>query len=232
MKYTDNIIIDLYNLGLNDKEIGERIGKSHTYVRLIRLELGILSHSQVRRQKIKDQIKDLTNLGYTDKKIGNIMGLNHRTVMFHRKSMDIAASMPELNYQNDYDRIRGYMIRNSKFMSKRRNIEFNLHYTDFELPDCCPILGIKLKYRRESDGNSYDHATLDRINNNIGYTKGNVIVISRLANSMKNQANFDQIRLFSTNMIKLINYYENQGALGSITDVFSAIKLRKLSLDS
>lgn len=142
----------------------------------------------------------------------------------------LKCKMPENVYLTQYDRIRGYMIRNTKFMSGRRNIYFDLKYTDFEIPEYCPILGLKLTYMSESNGNDPSHASLDRIDNNLGYVKGNVFVISRLANAMKNSASFDQLDLFCVNMKKLIDYKRNQGALGSITDVFGDFS-PKLSLD-
>ena len=80
-------------------------------------------------------------------------------------------------------------------------------------------------------GEKPENHSLDRIDNSKGYIKGNVIVISRLANAMKNEANFEQLELFSENILKLINFYKNQGALGSITDVFDNFS-PKLSLDS
>lgn len=128
--------------------------------------------------------------------------------------------MPENTYTNKYDRIRGYIIRNSKYTAGRRGIYFNLKYTDFELPKYCPILGVKLEYGAGNDGNSPYHATLDRIDNNKGYIPGNVMVISRLANAMKNQADFTQLETFITNYSLLINYYKKYGALGNITDIF------------
>jgi hypothetical protein len=149
-----------------------------------------------------------------------------------RRFYNIPSLMPENNYKNNYDREKGYIIRNCKFMSSRRNIYFSLNYWDFEIPEYCPILNIKLTYRHESDGNDFSHASLDRIDNSKGYIKGNVIVISRLANSMKNSANFEQLLTFCENMKILINHYKNQGALGNITDVFSNYKIKKFSLDS
>ena len=138
--------------------------------------------------------------------------------------------MLERTYNTKYDRIRGYIIRNTKFMAKRRGIYFNLKYTDFELPKYCPILGIELEYGSGSNGNSPQHATLDRIDNSKGYVPGNIMVISRLANAMKNSASFQQIKDFSTNYSLLINYINEHGTLGNITDIFPHWK--KLSLDS
>ena len=144
-----------------------------------------------------------------------------------RKYYNIPCKFPENSYLTESDRIKGYIIRNSKFMAKRRGIYFNLTYHDFEIPKYCPILGIKLKYLSESDGNSFDHATLDRIDNSKGYIKGNVIVISRLANAMKNAANFNQLQSFCDKIPKLINHYETHGVLGSISDVFGSFETKE-----
>ena len=115
-------------------------------------------------------------------------------------------------------------------MLKKRGIHFDLKYTDFELPEYCPILGMKLEYGSGNDGNAPNHATLDRINNSKGYIPGNVMIISRLANAMKNESSFEQLQTFITNYKYLINYINEHGALGNITDIFPHWK--KLSLDS
>lgn len=138
--------------------------------------------------------------------------------------------MPENKYESEYDRIKGYIIRNSKYMAKRRGIYFNITYKDFELPKFCPILGIELEYGSGHDGNSSQHATLDRIDNSKGYIPGNIMIISRLANAMKNSSNFQQLKQFITNYSLLINYIDNHGTLGNITDIFP--HWQKLSLDS
>lgn len=147
-----------------------------------------------------------------------------------RNLFGLAPKMPEITYDTEYDRIRGYIIRNSKYCAKRRNIEFSIKYTDFELPELCPILGIKLEYGVGHDGNAPQHATLDRIDNTKGYVPGNVMIVSRLANAMKNEASFNQLQTFITNYSYLINYINEHGTLGNITDIFPHWK--KLSLDS
>jgi len=148
-----------------------------------------------------------------------------------RNLLGLLPKMPERVYLNQHDRIRGYMIRNTKFMSKRRGLEFNLTYQDLEIPEYCPYLGIKLTYMHESGGQDPSHASIDRIDNNKGYIKGNIIVVSRMANAMKNCASLDQLETFCNNSLKLINFYKNQGALGSITDIFGEFT-SKLSLTS
>ena len=147
-----------------------------------------------------------------------------------RKYFNLPNKMQKNNYEDKYTRIKGYIIRNSKYMAKRRNIEFNITLHDFELPKYCPILGIEIKYGAGNDGNAFDHATLDRIDNSKGYVKNNVMIISRLANAMKNQASFDQLELFNKNYGLLLNYIKEHGTLGNITDMFP--HWEKLSLDS
>ena len=147
-----------------------------------------------------------------------------------RNLFGLDPKMFENNYDSEYDRIRGYIIRNSKYCAKRRGIHFDLKYTDFELPEYCPILGMTLEYGAGNDGNAPNHATLDRIDNSKGYIPGNVMIISRLANAMKNESSFDQLQTFITNYKYLINYINEHGALGNITDIFPHWK--KLSLDS
>ena len=147
-----------------------------------------------------------------------------------RNLFGLTPKMTEITYDTEYDRIRGYIIRNSKYCAKRRNIEFSIKYTDFELPEVCPILGIKLEYGAGHDGNAPQHATLDRIDNTKGYVPGNVMIVSRLANAMKNEASFNQLQTFITNYSYLINYINEHGTLGNITDIFPHWK--KLSLDS
>ena len=115
-------------------------------------------------------------------------------------------------------------------MAKRRGIYFNLKPSDFELPERCPILGYKLEYGVGNDGNGPRHATLDRIDNSKGYIPGNVMIISRLANAMKNESSFTELNNFIKNYSILLNNIDKHGIRGSITDIFPNWK--KLSLDS
>jgi len=222
------MILLYHSQGLNDTDVGLRIGLSREQSGFYRRKLGLSINSYSKTLKLKEKIIELNNMGLNDKEIGKILNKNHRTIFYHRRRLNLLSPDAQISYKNEYDRIRGYIIRNTKFMAKRRNIDFNLTFEDFELPDYCPLLNIKLTYRNESNGNNFSHATLDRIDNSKGYIKGNIMIISRLANSMKNEANFEQLATFCKNILTLINNYKNQGALGSITDVFPDIKLKEI----
>lgn len=62
----------------------------------------------------------------------------------------------------------------------------------------CPLLGIKLTW---DDGCTYSPTsrTLDRIDPSKGYVKGNVWIISKLANQMKSTATFEQFETMYNN---------------------------------
>jgi len=195
-------------------------------------------------QQTADKIEILINQNYTDKEISELINIPRRRIGYIRECFGLKPAFTHNNYLSKEDRIKGYMIRNVKYSSKRRNLDFDLHYEDIKLPEYCPLLNIKLNYNNNKNhkilnlGNDYDklnfndisRATIDRIDNSKGYIKGNIIVLSRLANAMKNEANFEQLETFSINIIKLINFYKNHGALGNITDIF--FNNEELNLDS
>jgi hypothetical protein len=87
------------------------------------------------------------------------------------------------------------LVAKAKQRNKKRNRPFNITYKDIIIPAYCPILGVPLK--RGAIGGSTGSPTLDRYDNNLGYTKDNTWVISYLANCMKSHATIDQLVKFS-----------------------------------
>lgn len=83
----------------------------------------------------------------------------------------------------------------AKSRAKSKNIPFDLCEEDFDLPTHCPILGVELCV--SISGLSDMSYSLDRIVPELGYVKGNVQVISHLANSMKFTANPETLKLFA-----------------------------------
>ena len=84
------------------------------------------------------------------------------------------------------------MLRDAVKRSKKKKTKVTLTKKDIQnmAVQHCPILGIKLIIGSQDWFNS---PSLDRIDNNKGYTKDNVIMVSHMANSIKNQATPDQI---------------------------------------
>jgi hypothetical protein len=90
----------------------------------------------------------------------------------------------------------------AKSNAKDNKYDFNLEIEDIIIPEKCPYLNIDLvtdfELRR-----SPNYFSIDRIDSTKGYVKGNVQVISMLANTMKNNANNEQLRIFAENVLKL-----------------------------
>lgn len=74
-----------------------------------------------------------------------------------------------------------------------RGIAFDITADDIRAPERCPILDIPLRRGGNGRGPSPDSPSVDRIIPELGYVRGNVIVISHLANSIKTNATPEQI---------------------------------------
>jgi len=81
----------------------------------------------------------------------------------------------------------------AKQRAKRDGFDFNLSKEDITIPSVCPVLGIDLRVNAGGRAPTDNSPTLDRIHPKIGYIKGNIIVISSLANRIKSSANHRQI---------------------------------------
>jgi hypothetical protein len=84
------------------------------------------------------------------------------------------------------------MLRVKKSFCKTQNIAFNLTEADITpLPTHCPVLGMKLNYAAE--GRVDNSPSLDRLVPALGYVQGNVKIISRRANRIKNDGTAEEI---------------------------------------
>jgi len=110
--------------------------------------------------------------------------------------------------------------------ANKSGVKFAINENDLQYPLNCPLLDIPLNYDNPKAG-AKNAPSLDKIIPELGYVPGNVIIMSRLANTMKNCANLKQLRKFSENIIKLIDKIETDGALGDITDIFPHVKLKE-----
>lgn len=100
----------------------------------------------------------------------------------------------KINETNKYIWIR------AKLRAKRLNINFNLQESDVVIPFTCPIFGIELKVNEiKRDINS---PSIDRINNTLGYIKGNILIVSWKANHIKNDATLNEMNLILKNFNK------------------------------
>jgi len=77
--------------------------------------------------------------------------------------------------------------------AKQRAVKYgrdcDLEIEDIKIGECCPVLGEKF-----GASNTDMAPTLDRVNNDFGYVKGNVVVISKKANRLKSNASIEDVR--------------------------------------
>ena len=80
--------------------------------------------------------------------------------------------------------VRDQMVRSAKSRALAKGIPFDLAPQDVVFPEVCPVLGFPLAI--SPTGHPWDASpSLDRIRPELGYMKGNVRVISHLANAIK-----------------------------------------------
>lgn len=92
---------------------------------------------------------------------------------------------------------------NIKKRCKKDGVVFDIKPTDIVIPEYCPALGFKLVR-----GRGFDAASVDRIIPELGYIKSNIVVVSRLANMMKNAGTVEQmmsVALFYKNLMESRN---------------------------
>lgn len=78
--------------------------------------------------------------------------------------------------------------------AKTRGIPFSLTQEDLPpIPEKCPVLGIKLTLEVGNGHCKPSSVSLDRIDNNVGYTKSNVRFISNRANGLKSDATDEEL---------------------------------------
>ena len=108
-----------------------------------------------------------------------------------------------------------YMFRGAKKRAKASGIPFSLEIEDIVIPETCPVFGFPLVKNLGGKGPSSLSPSLDRIIPELGYVKGNIQVISYLANKMKSNATQEQLSLFAkwinNNLIK--NQEEDSGTV-------------------
>lgn len=105
--------------------------------------------------------------------------------------------------QKRASRIRNFvhaLWRAAKDRADRRGLEFNIEESDIIIPKICPLLNIPIEFGTKENYNN--SPSLDRIDNTKGYIKGNIWVISKKANTMKNSATLEELHTFCTNMLR------------------------------
>lgn len=90
----------------------------------------------------------------------------------------------------------------AKGRARKKGLEFNIELKDIHIPKKCPILKVPIICSTRYS------PSIDRIYPNKGYVKGNIAVISALANSMKANATPQELLIFAKNIKKYMDLYQ------------------------
>lgn len=130
---------------------------------------------------------------------------NEYNKMYHRKRME------DPEYREHRNKIRRKFAQSEKGVllriratAKKQGIPFNLTEEDVAIPDVCPVLGIPLNKNAGNGRNTTrdDSVSVDRLIPELGYVKGNVVVMSFKANRMKNNGTVEELKA-------LVSFLEN-----------------------
>lgn len=96
------------------------------------------------------------------------------------------------------------MLNRARARAKKYGLDFNLEESDIFIPTHCPLLGIELFIAEGRKTVKDNSASLDRIDPSKGYVKGNILVISNKANTMKSNATPQELLKLATNLIRYV----------------------------
>lgn len=97
------------------------------------------------------------------------------------------------------------MLVEAKSRAKARSIVFDIIVDDVQWNNICPVLNIPIVINNKGKGGLDNSPALDRINNDKGYVKGNVRIISNRANKLKNDATKEEVKLLLENWEKVLS---------------------------
>jgi hypothetical protein len=95
------------------------------------------------------------------------------------------------------------LYSSAKRRAEIKGMDFNIEESDIVVPEKCPLLEIDLFVGKGSVHKN--SPSLDRIDPSKGYIKGNVMVISYKANTIKSNATPSEILRLVSNLIKHIH---------------------------
>lgn len=94
------------------------------------------------------------------------------------------------------------ILYRAKDRAKRFGREFDITEEDVLWNTVCPIFKIPIDYEVKGSPSNNSPA-LDRIDNSMGYIRGNVRVISQRANELKRDATYEEIKLLYENFFEV-----------------------------
>jgi len=110
-----------------------------------------------------------------------------------------------LRRQREYRRERpeAYLLVHAKVRANRTGCKFTITLADIKIPKRCPVLNIPLV---QGEGKPiFGSPTIDRLNNDRGYTPDNIIIMSRRANILKRDATLKEMKKLAQFYLRIID---------------------------
>jgi len=110
-----------------------------------------------------------------------------------KRHYDLNPELYKSKRERDNLKLPERILARVKSRSKIKGIPFDLTVDDITVPTHCPVLGMELIVGKGAGGWVHSSPSLDRISPHLGYTKGNVRVISARANLLKSDATIEEL---------------------------------------
>ena len=92
-----------------------------------------------------------------------------------------------------------YLWKGAKKRAKDKQLDFDIEVSDIIIPQFCPLLHIPIIHKTGTGKRRPDSPSLDRIDNSLGYVKGNILVVSWRANFLKSDSEFQELQRLVNN---------------------------------
>jgi len=134
-----------------------------------------------------------------------------RSLIAKLKRQEPGEAEKQYSHKRDYYRAnpKKYLLMLAKKRCKNTGIKFDLCESDFEIPEYCPVFLSKLEPVFSTFNERNNVPTLDRVDNNKGYVRGNVKVLSFRANKNKSDMRIEDIERLYNYIKERVN---NEGA--------------------
>lgn len=107
-----------------------------------------------------------------------------------------------LEYRRKHITSESRMLTSARSRAKKRGLDIDIDVTDIKIPERCPLMDIPIVegHLKGKQGPSPNSPSLDRIDPERGYVKGNVWVISHRANVIKQNASPEELERLARNL--------------------------------